>query len=164
MMVPFTMLRVPRSSSMFPTPRLIPPTNSSPKSMSSSESMRLTRMPATMNAAPPTTASKPPRMHSSRLMGKKEHDRAGNDRDGALGRYNAACAIGESTTTAYCATALSWACAWLCFSDRHINITRHGLPPEARQGNPASYLSPVAVGEKYMVVIGSKKVYCLTRP
>ena len=43
-------------------------------------------------------------------------------------------------------------------------VVWHGVPPEARPGAPASYRSPVAVGEAYMVVIGSEKVYCLTRP
>lgn len=41
----------------------------------------------------------------------------------------------------------------------------HGFPPEYNQGDRyATYLSPLAVGEGYMVNVGAKKVYALTVP
>ncbi len=38
------------------------------------------------------------------------------------------------------------------------------LPPEYEEDNSYRYISPVAVGEGYIVCIGNKKVYCLTDP
>lgn len=50
-----------------------------------------------------------------------------------------------------------------------LNITTgaiewRGLPSENKLDPLATYLSPLAVGEGYMVDVGSKKVYCLTIP
>lgn len=39
-----------------------------------------------------------------------------------------------------------------------------GLPPEYYQDRSYLYSSPVAVGEGYMVDVGSRKIYCLTDP
>jgi outer membrane protein assembly factor BamB len=43
-------------------------------------------------------------------------------------------------------------------------IMWNGFPPEYISDRFAVYLSPVAVGEGYMVNVGSKRVYCLTVP
>jgi outer membrane protein assembly factor BamB len=40
----------------------------------------------------------------------------------------------------------------------------NGKPPEASRDRDASFISNLAVGEGYMVNVGSKKVYCLTSP
>lgn len=40
----------------------------------------------------------------------------------------------------------------------------HGFPPEYPEDDFATYLSPLAVGEGYMVNVGSKKIYALRVP
>ncbi|MBL1211890.1 MAG: PQQ-binding-like beta-propeller repeat protein [Ignavibacteriae bacterium] len=44
------------------------------------------------------------------------------------------------------------------------NTLWKSLPPEYREDSSYRYMSPVAVGEGYMVCVGNKKVYCLTDP
>lgn len=44
------------------------------------------------------------------------------------------------------------------------SIIWKGFPPEYNQDKSYIYSSPVAVGEGYMVNVGSKKVYCLNDP
>jgi len=57
----------------------------------------------------------------------------------------------------------NWAYIYIVNTDNGNTLWK-SLPPEYKDDSSYRYISPVAVGEGYIVCIGNKKVYCLTDP